>query len=275
MSTAPQRFDVRKLEERLGSESLVRRLIVLESVGSTNDSLRTLARQGAEEGTVVLAEHQTAGRGRMGQPWHSPFGLGLYLSVLFYPRDPVDQLTRWTVAAAVAACEACRLTTGLEIEIKWPNDLLWKGRKLGGVLAEVRPAATEAPVELVVGIGLNVSHELSDFPDELSCLATSLRLARGGAVPERERLAADYLRALAAAARELKDGSWRAVARRWERLAPGAFGQRVRVAAGPGRALSCEGLTDGLDPVGGLRVLRQDGRVVSLRSAESVVPLEA
>ena len=275
MSESPQGLDVRKLEGWLGAESIVARLIVLESVGSTNDFLRTLAREGAEEGTVVLADRQTAGRGRRGQPWHSPYGLGLYLSVLFYPRDPVDQLTRWTLAAAVAACEACRLTTGVEIEIKWPNDLLWKGRKVGGVLAEVRSAATDAPVELVLGTGFNVSHELSDFPDELSCRATSLRLASGGRVPERERLAADYLRALAAAVRELKDGSWRAVARRWERLAPGAFGQRVRVAAGPGRAPGYEGLTKGLDPVGGLRILRQDGRIVSLRLADSVVPLEA
>lgn len=274
MSQSPPGFDVRKLEDWLRGEPFVTRLIVLESVGSTNDFLRSLARQGAAEGTVVLADRQTAGRGRMGQPWHSPFGLGLYLSVLFYPREPANQLTRWTLAAAVAACEACRLTTGAEVEIKWPNDLMWNGRKLGGVLAEVR-TASDARVELVVGTGLNVSHDLSDFPHELSCLVTSLRLATGGPVPERERLAADYLRALAHAARELQDGSWHDVARRWERLAPGAFGQRVRVAASPGRAPSYEGLTDGLDPVGALRILREDGRVVSLRLAESVIPLEA
>ncbi len=274
MSEAPQGFDLRKLEEWLRSEPFVARLIVLESVGSTNEVLRSLARRGAEEGTVVLADRQTAGHGRMGQPWHSPSGLGLYLSVLFYPRDPVHRLTRWTLAAAVAACEACRLTTGAEVEIKWPNDLMWNGRKLGGVLAEVR-SATDGSVELVVGTGLNVSHDLSDFPHELSCLVTSLRLATGGPVPERERLAADYLRALARAARELKDGSWGAVARRWEDLAPGAFGQRVRVPASPGRAPSFEGLTDGLDAVGALRILREDGQVVNLRSAESVVSLEA
>ena len=274
MSLSPAGFDVRKLEDRLRSEPFVARLIVLETVGSTNEYLRNLARQGAPEGTVVLAHRQTAGRGRRGQPWHSPFGLGLYLSVLFYPRDPANQLTRWTLAAAVAACETCRRTSGAEIEIQWPNDLMWQGKKLGGVLAEVRPA-TAGRVELVVGTGLNISHDLHDFPDELSCLATSLRLATGGAVPERERLVADYLRALAQASRDLQDGSWRAVAQRWERLAPGAFGQRVRVAPSPGHAPSCEGLTDGLDAVGALRILCEDGRVVSLHSAESVVPLEA
>ena len=151
---------------------------------------------------------------------------------------------------------------------------MWNGKKLGGVLAESRSAA-DAPVELVVGTGLNVSHRLSDFPDELSCLATSLRLATGGSAPPRERLAAEYLRALGAAARELQEGSWRSVARRWEALAPGAFGQRVRIAPTAGRFRGYEGLTDGLDPVGALRILREDGRVESLRRAESVVPLEA
>ncbi len=272
MIESPRGFDIRKLEQWLGGESFVTRLIVLDDVDSTNDFLRALARRGAEEGTVVVADRQTAGHGRRGQPWHSPPGLGLYLSVLFRPRDPADQATRWTLAAAVAACEACRISSAAPIEIKWPNDVLCNGKKLGGVLAEMR-SPPDGPVELVVGTGLNVGHGPSDFPGELSCVATSLRLANGGPVPEREQLAADYLRGLARAARDLKAGSWRAVARRWERLAPGAFGQRVRVAAG--REPGYEGLTDGLDPLGALRIRREDGRVEVLRRAESVVSLEA
>jgi len=274
MSAARPPLDARKLEKQLEGLSLVSRLIVLDRVDSTNDTLRALAREGACEGTVVLADRQAAGRGRGGRTWHSPAGLGLYISVLLRPRDSVERLTRWTLAAAVAACQACRRTSGVEVEIKWPNDLLWDGRKLGGVLAETR-TTSGAPVELVLGCGLNVAHSVSDFPDELSCRATSLGIAIGGPPPEREKLAAEYLRELAGMARELNSGSWHEVARRWERLAPGAVGQRVRVAAGSGTTESFEGVTQGLDTVGALRVRREDGRVVRVRLAESILPLEA
>jgi BirA family biotin operon repressor/biotin-[acetyl-CoA-carboxylase] ligase len=273
VSAGSRALDEKRLCLLLRGEPLVTRLVLRGSVGSTNDLLRALAAEGADEGTVVLAEQQTAGRGRLGRPWHSPHGMGLFLSVLFRPTEPVTELTRWTLGAAVAACEACRQLTGADVAITWPNDLVWRGRKLGGVLAEMRSAAGAA-TDLVVGTGLNVSQAASDFPDELSSSATSLRLAATGRVPEREELAAVYLRELAGIVQTLRDGAWSAVARRWENLAPTAFGQQVRVISQGGAADEYQGITSGLDEVGALRVRRVDGRVESVRLVESILPLE-
>jgi BirA family biotin operon repressor/biotin-[acetyl-CoA-carboxylase] ligase len=266
--------DEARLRNLLRGEPFVRKLVVMDTVASTNDIARDLAAEGAGEGTVVVAEQQTAGRGRMGRVWHSPRGLGLFVSVLFRPRAPVFELTRWTLGAAVAACEACRQTSGAAVQIDWPNDLLWRGKKLGGVLAEMRTAGGTA-THLVIGAGLNVGQDGSDFPDGLSSSATSLRMACGGGVPPREPLAAAYLHELAGIARDLGEDGWSGVAQRWEALAPGAVGRRVRVTSGNGKAATYEGVTEGLDDVGALRVRRPDGEVASVRLVESVVSLEA
>jgi BirA family biotin operon repressor/biotin-[acetyl-CoA-carboxylase] ligase len=258
----------------LRGEPFVGALVLLDSVPSTNDAARDLAAEGAAAGTVVVAEHQTAGRGRMGRVWHSPRGLGLFVSVLFRPTAPADELTRWTLGAAVAACEACRREAGVAVEIEWPNDLVWRGRKLGGVLAEMRTAG-RTPTHLIIGAGLNVGQAIADFPDELSSMATSLRLARGGSMPSREPLLAAYLRELGGIAAALGRDAWGGVAERWEALAPRARGQRVRVTPCKGQAGAYEGVTIGLDDEGALRVQRRDGSVVSIRLVESVVPLEA
>jgi BirA family biotin operon repressor/biotin-[acetyl-CoA-carboxylase] ligase len=263
-----------RLRDRLRGEPFVRSLLVLDSAGSTNDVVRELAAEGAPEGTVVLADRQTAGRGRMGRVWHSPRGVGLFISVLFRPERPTQEVTRWTLGAAVAACEACRRSTEAEVEIEWPNDLVWRERKIGGVLAELRSTGGRAS-DLVVGTGLNVGHRASDFPEGLSSRATSLRQAGGGDVPERELLAAQYLRELAGIARDLGRGEWAGVARRWERVARGASGRRVRVATPGGRGESYEGVTAGIDDSGALLVRRSGGSVASVRLAESVLTLEA
>jgi BirA family biotin operon repressor/biotin-[acetyl-CoA-carboxylase] ligase len=273
VSAAARALDERRLGALLRGEPLGGRIVVRDSIGSTNDILRDLAAEGAAEGTVAMAEQQTAGRGRLGRAWHSPRGLGLFVSVLFRPPGPVIELTRWTLGAAVAACDACRRLTGADVTIAWPNDLVWEGRKLGGVLAETRSSAGAAS-DLVVGAGLNVGHAIEDFPHELSSSATSLRLAAPGRAPEREELAAAYLRELGGIARALHDGAWSTVARRWEHLAPGATGRPVRVVSRGGESDEYQGTTSGLDEVGALRVRRTDGRIVSVRLVESIRPLE-
>ena len=169
----------------------------------------------------------------------------------------------------MAACEACRRLTGAEVVIRWPNDLLWSGRKLGGVIAELRSAGNRAR-ELVIGTGLNISHTEDDLPAELSGSATSLRLAAGGRAPRREQIAAAYLQGLARVVGELERGSWACVAQRWESLAPGAVGLAVRVRSRPAGEGGYDGVTAGLDETGALRVRRADGSLASVRQAESL-----
>jgi BirA family biotin operon repressor/biotin-[acetyl-CoA-carboxylase] ligase len=262
---SPRPLDGRRIAWLVRDVALVTRLEVREEVGSTNDLARELGRRGAPSGSVVIAGHQTAGRGRMGRAWHSPAGLGLYLSVLLRPRGDAAGLPRFTLLAGIAACEACRETAGVEATIEWPNDVVWQASKLGGVLAEAR--GSPSGLELVLGTGLNVAHGTGDFPPEFAGRATSLALARGGAPPDREVLAAAYLTRLAA----LGEAAWEEIAGRFERLAPGARGGRVRVT--PPASPPWTGSTAGLAPDGALRVRRDDGRMMDVRMVETVQPL--
>jgi BirA family biotin operon repressor/biotin-[acetyl-CoA-carboxylase] ligase len=245
-------------------------VILLDSVSSTNDEVRRLAAEGAPEGTVVVADRQSAGRGRLGRRWSSPPGLGLYVSVLFRPREVPEKITRWTVAASIAACEACRHSSGRAVSIEWPNDLVFERRKLGGILAESRVGADGA-CELVLGSGINVHQRACDFPSKIAGRATSLHLLRGAGMLEREGLAVDYLRRLATVADRLRAREWTSLAARWAELAPAGRGWRVRVLAQSGKPRTgFFGITRGLDEQGALLVERADGRLTAVRTAETV-----
>jgi len=143
---------------------------------STNDLAKRLAREGSAEGTVVLAEEQTEGRGTKGRNWYSPRGLGLYASVILRPRRA--DLSLLPLAAGVACLEAIREATGLEAALEWPNDIVWKHRKLGGILCEGEFLGNAVSFA-VLGVGLNISQKKDGFPATLRRTATSLRIALG------------------------------------------------------------------------------------------------
>lgn len=163
--------------------------------GSTNDVARARAEAGAPAGTVVVAEEQSAGRGRSGRRWVSPPGVGIWLSVVLRPAAlPAPGLLPLRVGLAAAAA-LDPFTAPASAQVKWPNDLLLAGRKLGGILCEGSWEG-ERPAFVVAGIGLNVGHHPDDFPEELRALATSLRTATGWA-PPRHEVAGALVRALA------------------------------------------------------------------------------
>lgn len=148
----------------------------LETCGSTNDAVRGLAAAGAPEGTVVVAGEQTAGRGTKGRSWHSPPGLGLYASFLLRPAS--EGIALLPIAAGIAARDAVEASHGLAARLLWPNDIVFDGRKLGGVLCESSTAG--GLLELaILGIGINVNHGPEDFPAELRETAISLGEALG------------------------------------------------------------------------------------------------
>ena len=171
-----------------------------DSLDSTNNRAKLMAREGAPHGTVLLAGHQTGGRGRMGRSFHSPDGKGLYLSVLLRPTAPAEQWMHLTCAAAVAACRAIEAVCGLRPGIKWTNDLVWNRRKLGGILTELVsfPHSTAA----IVGIGINIAQNEEDFPSALRTIAGSLSMFCRE-LPSREALAAMLIRQLQQMDREL------------------------------------------------------------------------
>lgn len=274
MSACDSPIDVDQLRDWLVGENFVTRLHYLSETDSTNDQLKKLGAEGAAAGTVLISESQSAGRGRLGRSWHSPPYTGLYISILLRPTAQIAHWPRWTLAASVAAAEACRRSCKRSIAIKWPNDLTFEGRKLGGVLAEMRTPATGAG-ELVLGLGLNVRRQAAGFPGSLSETATSLEEIAGTTGISRERVAATYLREMGQIHRQLELDGWPQIARRWSAFAPHATDCRVRVAASMG-GVSYHGTTAGLDPFGALIVIRDDdGERVAVRDACSITPLES
>ena len=149
-----------------------------KTIDSTNTYAKELAAKGAPHGTVVVADHQTGGRGRMGRSFHSPAGTGLYLSMILRPEANAQQLMHLTCAAAVAACDAIEEITGLRPGIKWTNDLVWEGHKLGGILTELGFSSDRLDYG-VIGIGINCNQTLADFPAELQQIASSLSMVTG------------------------------------------------------------------------------------------------
>lgn len=158
----------------------------LDTVDSTNLVCKRMAAEGAPDGTVVIAERQTAGRGRLGRSFQSAQGLGLYLSVLWRPQTPPEAWMALPALGAVAACRAVERACSLDVGIKWPNDLVCGGKKLGGILTEAVLLADKAAV--VLGIGINVSHRTDDFEGEVRDMAASLETVTGRPV-SREELA--------------------------------------------------------------------------------------
>ena len=258
-------FDPTRLASELSGVPFVRRTVVLDVTGSTNDDARLLAADGAPEGTVVVARRQTAGRGRRGRIWQSRGGLGLYLSVILRPTEPPTLIARYAIASAVAVVEACRPFGGDTVRAKWPNDVLAGGRKLAGILAETR--AGSVGTEMVLGFGINVDHAEEDFPTELRDAATSLRLLGGGEPVAVHAVARELAAALSGAVSALRTGAWEDVAGRFLAYEPNAVGRRVRLVRGG------EGVTDGIDTSGALRVATSAGAVL-LHAGESIELLE-
>lgn len=178
-------------------------VILLDTVESTNVTAQQLAAQGAPHGTVVLAEHQTAGRGRLGRTFSSPKAMGIYCSVVLRFAAAAEELFYITPLAAEAVRQAVVETTGLAPQIKWINDLLLDGRKLCGILTQLQPVRDGETV-VVLGIGLNCSQQTQDFPESLQETAISLEQKLGRPV-EREKIAGAILRQLW---KLLETGDW-------------------------------------------------------------------
>ena len=150
------------------------RIHCFASIGSTNDHLKELARQGAPHGTAVLAAHQSNGHGRRGRSFHSPEGMGIYLSLLLYPGCGPMELMHLTCATAVAMCDAVEAAAGIRPGIKWTNDLVVGRKKLGGILTELSLSPQGSVDYVIIGIGINCRQKETDFPEEIRHIACSL-----------------------------------------------------------------------------------------------------
>lgn len=187
-------WDPDELQSLLQTRVLGRNLVLFNRITSTNAFLKRLAQRGAAEGTTILADEQTAGRGRLGRQWQSLPGKGLWFSFLVRPRLPVDKVGVVSLAVAALIAETLATFCGAAFQVKWPNDVLYAGKKVCGILCETQMSPTHIEA-VIVGVGMNVEHELDDFAPEWRALATSLRLA--GCVPcDRKSLFINLLRVL-------------------------------------------------------------------------------
>jgi len=241
---------------RLGQTTCIGRDIrVFKETTSTNDLVERLARDGVKEGAVVFAESQTKGRGRLGRRWLSPPDRGLWFSVLLRPDLRPQEATQVTVGAAVALARAIQTQTNLTPGIKWPNDILINGRKVAGILTELR-AELDHVNYVVLGIGVDVNLSTGDFPPELRKVASSLRL-EGGRPYDRPELAVTILRELDQAYAQLRAGRFEDVAEEWEARCV-TLDREVLIRIGQRQV---RGRAESLDADGALLVRTQHGHL--------------
>ncbi len=192
LTSIPDRLFPEEIGDGLSTRFLGRSVCYFESVASTNNIAKELAAQGAAEGTLVVAEEQTGGKGRLGRQWCSAKHKGSFFSFILYPPFAPTEANIVTLISAVALATAINNVTGVVAGIKWPNDLLLNGKKICGILTELS-AEMERINYLVVGVGINVNQEESDFPEEVRPVATSLK-AQTGIRTSRVKLVQVFLR---------------------------------------------------------------------------------
>ena len=167
-----------EIKKNLKSKIFGKKIYSYRKVGSTNLLGFRLAETGAEEGTLVVADEQTKGKGRMGRSWYSPPRLGLWMSLILRPDIPPFKAPGLSICAGLALAQTIKEMTGIEAKIKWPNDCLIDGKKVGGILLELS-AELDRINFVIVGIGVNVNHSAKDFPKNLSQTATSMKIKLG------------------------------------------------------------------------------------------------
>lgn len=245
------------LRQRLKGSLFGKRIHHFFKVDSTNRVALELAHAGEAEGAMVLAEEQTAGRGRAGRTWHSERAVGIYVTLVLRPKLAPVQAPLLTMMAGLSAYTAIQTHSGLVVDLKWPNDLLIRGKKVGGILTEMHAEPGQVRF-VIVGIGLNVNQET--FPGELGSVGTSLRIESGRPQSRLELLVRllrefenDYNRFLS-------EGSG-SVIERFMKVSSYARGKRVRVSNGHE---AFTGVTAGLGPEGLLQVQRDGGQVTTV-----------
>jgi BirA family biotin operon repressor/biotin-[acetyl-CoA-carboxylase] ligase len=219
---------------------------LFEETTSTNDVMSRMARSGVKEGMVIFAEAQTKGRGRMGREWISPPRKGLWMSALLRPNMSPQAATQLTIASATAMARAVTLQTGIVPEIKWPNDILIRGKKVAGILTEMS-AELDHLQEVILGIGIDVNLGADEFPADLRKIATSLRI-ESGAMVDRAALAVHVLRELDRDYQRIQLGQFDDVAEEWQERC-GTLGARINVRVGE-RVI--RGMAEALDADGAL-----------------------
>jgi len=256
LANDPDLLHADDLVARLGKTKVIGRDIrVFQATTSTNDVVEKLARDGVKEGVVVFAESQTKGRGRLGRKWISPAGKGLWFSILLRPELRPQEATQLTVAAATALWRAIHAETGMSAEIKWPNDILLRGKKVAGILTEMS-AELDRVKYLILGVGVDVNQSANEFPPDVRKMATSLRTELGRPILRAE-LATAILRELDQDYARVCAGHFAEVADEWEAHCT-TLGRQVTITMGERKI---RGRAESLGDDGALLVRTEHGHL--------------
>lgn len=232
-----------------------------ESIDSTNTRARDLAAHGAPMGTLVIARKQTAGRGRLGRAWESPQDSGIYMSLILRSGDiPAHAIPLLTIAAGVAIAEAVEESTGVKIGLKWVNDLICDGHKVGGILAEA--SGGKSPY-VVLGMGINVRLEKENLPEELHSKVTSLHL-HSAQLPDPNAIVVSICSRIEALWNDLEVGLAPLVLERWKNRSV-TIGERVRATLAD---KIIEGKAVDVTESGALKVQLDNGKTIELSAGE-------
>ncbi|MBT5028486.1 MAG: biotin--[acetyl-CoA-carboxylase] ligase [Nitrospina sp.] len=253
-------IDTSALEQIFSTCKLGHSIRFLPQIDSTNEEIRRGFSEGFPEGTVIIADCQTQGRGRQGRSWHSEAKAGLYISTLLKPQLPPDRLSCITLMAGVATASAIQQQTSAPIRLKWPNDILLNGKKLAGILCEclVEPDTTPA---IIVGIGINLNH--SHFPEEIRDIATSLKVETGKIISHTD-LARQLLQNMNSEYEDFLQGKLTSLMQKWTQQSD-LFGKTITVYH---KDRSLTGQAIGLDLHGKLILQTPDGIQEHLDSGE-------
>lgn len=257
----PDKLFTREIQDGLKTDFIGQNIIHFDEVSSTMDEAFRLGVEGAREGTVVCAETQTKGRGRMGRSWVSPKGKGVYVSVILRPELSPADLSQLTLLSAVVVCEALRNATGIDASIKWPNDILIKGKKIAGILTELN-AEVERVHFVVVGVGINVNTPKNLLVDG----ATSLKVELKKHI-DRIRLTQELLVSFENWYMSLKKYGFTPAISEWKRMSA-TLGQKVKIQGDQGEHV---GEAVDLDEFGRLMVRNEKGVIVKQMTGDVIL----
>ena len=254
------------IRPRLRTRIMGRSLYHFYEVDSTNLFAARLVAHGHKiaEGTVIIAEFQTAGRGRLGRAWYSEREAGLYFSMLLFPKAPPSLAPLFTLGTAVAMHNAVERYAGLDIDIKWPNDLLIGRKKCCGILSEIQ-AELDSVKMMIIGVGLNANHER--LPEDIRDRATSLLMA-SGRIQSRLEILLEFFAEFEKIYLDFERKGPRGIIEQWTRFSSFAHGRKLEIHDG---VRKIAGVTRGLNPLGALRIEQKDGGIEEVYSGEVVL----
>ena len=256
----PHKISPNDIKSCLQTETFGREIYCHDSLDSTMNEASRIALNGVKEGTVVIAESQTKGRGRFGRNWVSPAGSGIYLSIVLRPTLAANEIPKLTLLASVAVCQAIQKVVGFKTKIKWPNDLLVNQKKLAGFLTEMN-SNSGYQSSVILGMGINVNSALSDLPEH----STSIKNEIGKNV-SRVELIIEILSLMEKWYIDVNTHGFSTVMKNWKELSE-TLGRRVRI---DDSTRVWEGKAVDLDSSGGLMIENDEGTIIRSMTGDVV-----